>query len=138
MFPGSMVALVTPMLDDGAIDLKSLEGLVEFHVENGTSAIVAVGTTGESATLGVEEHVTVLKRVIEVADGAITVIAGTGANSTSEAIHLTVEAAKAGADACLLVTPYYNKPTQEGLFRHYQAVAEAQNLEYVSADSIVG
>lgn len=131
MFTGSMVALVTPMLDDGAIDLEALDGLVEFHVQNGTSAIVAVGTTGESATLGVDEHITVLKRVIDVADGAISVIAGTGANSTSEAIHLTSEAAKAGADACLLVTPYYNKPTQEGLFRHYRAIAEAVDVAQI-------
>lgn len=125
MFHGSMVALVTPMQDDGSVDFDCLARLVEFHVENGTDAIVAVGTTGESATLDEAEHCLVIRRVVEMAAGRVPVIAGTGANSTSEAIILTRCAMEAGADACLLVTPYYNKPTQEGLYRHFKAVAEA-------------
>ncbi len=125
MFHGSMVALVTPMQEDGSVDFDSLARLVEFHVENGTDAIVAVGTTGESATLDEQEHCLVIRRVVEMVAGRIPVIAGTGANSTSEAIHLTRCAMEAGADACLLVTPYYNKPTQEGLYQHFRAVAEA-------------
>ncbi len=125
MFHGSMVALVTPMHADGALDEKSLQQLVEFHVENGTDAIIAVGTTGESATLDHEEHCRVIRQVVEFSAGRIPVIAGTGANSTTEAIDLTRCAMEAGADACLLVTPYYNKPTQEGLYQHFRAVAEA-------------
>lgn len=125
MFQGSMVALVTPMLPDGELDEQALADLVEFHVENGTDAIVAVGTTGESATLDEEEHCYVVKRVVELAAGRIPVIAGTGSNSTREAIDLTRCSREAGADACLLVTPYYNKPTQEGLYLHFRAVAEA-------------
>lgn len=125
MFHGSMVALVTPMQEDGSVDFDSLAQLVEFHVKNGTDAIVAMGTTGESATLDEKEHCQVIRRVVEMAAGRIPVIAGTGANSTSEAITLTRCAMEAGADACLLVTPYYNKPTQEGLYLHYKAVAEA-------------
>jgi 4-hydroxy-tetrahydrodipicolinate synthase len=125
MFRGSMVALVTPMADDGAIDEAALEALVEFHIQNGTDAIVAVGTTGESATLDEEEHCFVIRRTVQIAEGRVPVIAGTGANSTREAIELTRCAKEAGADACLLVTPYYNKPTQEGLYLHHKAVAEA-------------
>jgi 4-hydroxy-tetrahydrodipicolinate synthase len=125
MFSGSLVALVTPMQADGAVDNAALDRLVEFHIENGTNGIVAVGTTGESPTLDVEEHIGVIRRVIAVAKGRIPVIAGTGANSTREAIELTQMAKEAGADACLLVTPYYNKPTQEGLYQHYRALAEA-------------
>ena len=125
MFHGSMVALVTPMRADGAIDDDSLAGLIEFHIRAGTDAIVAVGTTGESATLDEHEHCTVIRRVVELTAGRIPVIAGTGANSTTEAITLTRCALKAGADACLLVTPYYNKPTQEGLYLHHKAIAEA-------------
>ncbi len=125
MFHGSMVALVTPMREDGAIDDDSLARLVEFHIAEGTDAIVAVGTTGESATLDEAEHCELIRRTVELAAGRIPVIAGTGANSTTEAIDLTRCAMKAGADACLLVTPYYNKPTQEGLFQHHRAVAEA-------------
>ncbi|MGD8926444.1 MAG: 4-hydroxy-tetrahydrodipicolinate synthase [Thioalkalispiraceae bacterium] len=125
MFSGSMVALVTPMADDGAIDEKALESLIEFHIKNGTDAIVAVGTTGESATLDEEEHCHVIRRTVQIVAGRIPVIAGTGSNSTSEAIELTRCAKEAGADACLLVTPYYNKPTQEGLYLHHKAVAEA-------------
>ena len=125
MFHGSMVALVTPMHEDGALDYDSLAKLIEFHIENGTDAIVAVGTTGESATLDMKEHCSVLREVINGVRGRVPVIAGTGANSTTEAIALTRAAMQAGADACLLVTPYYNKPTQEGLYRHYKAIAEA-------------
>jgi 4-hydroxy-tetrahydrodipicolinate synthase len=125
MFHGSMVALVTPMLGDGTIDEDSLQRLVDFHVENHTDAIVSVGTTGESATLDEAEHCHVVRRTVEMAAGRIPVIAGTGANSTREAIILTRCAMEAGVDACLLVTPYYNKPTQEGLYQHFRVVAEA-------------
>lgn len=125
MFKGSMVAMATPMQAGGALDDEALSRLVEFHVERGTDALVAVGTTGESATLDPEEHCTVIRQVVERAAGRIPVIAGTGANATSEAVHLTRRAAEAGADACLLVTPYYNKPTQEGLYLHFKVVAEA-------------
>jgi 4-hydroxy-tetrahydrodipicolinate synthase len=125
MFQGSMVALVTPMQDDGSVDEDSLQRLVEFHVEHHSDALVSVGTTGESATLNEEEHCHVIRRTVEMAAGRIPIIAGTGANSTREAIDLTRCAMEAGAAACLLVTPYYNKPTQEGLYLHYKAVAEA-------------
>lgn len=125
MFSGSIVAIVTPMQADGAVDFGALDRLVQFHIDNGTDGIVAVGTTGESATLDVEEHIEVVRRVVAKTAKRIPVIAGTGANSTSEAIELTRLAKQAGADACLLVTPYYNKPTQEGLYLHYKAVAAA-------------
>ncbi len=125
MFEGSMVALVTPMKADGAIDWNALEALIEFHLDNATDAIVAVGTTGESATLDNQEHCAVIHYVVERVARQVPVIAGTGANSTREAIELTRFAYEAGADAALLVTPYYNKPTQEGLYQHYKAVAEA-------------
>jgi 4-hydroxy-tetrahydrodipicolinate synthase len=125
MFHGSMVALVTPMHGDGAIDEDSLQRLIDFHVENGTDAIITMGTTGESATLDTAEHCHVIRRTVQMAAGRIPVIAGTGANSTREAIELTGCALEAGVDACLLVTPYYNKPTQEGLYRHFRMVAEA-------------
>lgn len=131
MFSGSIVALVTPMQDSGAIDFDALDALVDWHIQSETDAIVAVGTTGESATLDVDEHLVVIQRVIAAADGRIPVIAGTGANATAEAIELTESAAEAGADACLLVTPYYNKPTQEGLFRHFEAVANAVNIPQI-------
>jgi 4-hydroxy-tetrahydrodipicolinate synthase len=131
MFQGSMVALVTPMHRDGAIDYESLSYLVEFHIEAGTDAIVAVGTTGESATLSEPEHCDVIARVVAQARGRVPVIAGTGANATREAIELTRCAKEAGADACLLVTPYYNKPTQEGLYAHYKAVAEAVSIPQI-------
>jgi 4-hydroxy-tetrahydrodipicolinate synthase len=120
-----MVALVTPMGEDGALDWAALHRLIDWHVESGTDAIVAVGTTGESPTLDMDEHVEVIRATVEQARGRVPVIAGTGANSTSEAIELTRSAEAAGADACLLVIPYYNKPTQEGLYRHFKAVAEA-------------
>ena len=125
MIRGSIVALATPMFDDGAVDFEALSNLVEMHVEAGTNAIVAVGTTGESATLDNEEHIRVVRFVVEQAAGRIAVIGGTGANSTREAIELTAAAKDAGVDACLLVSPYYNKPTQEGLYLHHKAVAEA-------------
>ncbi|MFV8782380.1 4-hydroxy-tetrahydrodipicolinate synthase [Microbulbifer sp. SA54] len=131
MISGSMVALVTPMYADGGLDWEKLHELVEWHIEQGTRALVAVGTTGESATLDVHEHLEVIRRVVDQVAGRIPVIAGTGANSTTEAIELTATAAKCGADACLLVTPYYNKPTQEGLYQHYKAVAKAVNIPQI-------
>ena len=131
MFQGSMVALVTPMQSDGSVDDAALTQLIEFHVKNGTDAIIAVGTTGESATLNEHEHCTLVKRIVELAAGSVPIIAGTGANSTTEAITLTTCAKDAGADACLLVTPYYNKPTQEGLYLHHKAVAEAVDIPQI-------
>ncbi|MCW8949013.1 MAG: 4-hydroxy-tetrahydrodipicolinate synthase [Sedimenticola sp.] len=128
MFQGSMVALVTPMREDGSVDENSLRELVDWHVEQGTDAIVAVGTTGESATLDEQEHCEVIRQVVTFSDKRVPVIAGTGANSTTEAIQLTRCAKEAGADGCLLVTPYYNKPTQEGLYQHFKAVAEAVDI----------
>ncbi len=131
MIQGSIVALVTPMKADGTVDGDSLKKLVEFHIDQGTDALVAVGTTGESATLSETEHCQVIKQVVAQVDGRIPVIAGTGANSTSEAIDLTRKAKDAGADACLLVTPYYNKPTQEGLYQHFKAIAEAVDIPQI-------
>jgi 4-hydroxy-tetrahydrodipicolinate synthase len=131
MLSGSIVALVTPMKPDGAVDFKALESLVEWHVAEGTHGIVPMGTTGESATLDTPEHLAVIRRTIEVVAGRVPVIAGTGSNSTAESIHQTQEAERLGADACLLVTPYYNRPTQEGLFRHYQAIAEVTRVPLV-------
>jgi 4-hydroxy-tetrahydrodipicolinate synthase len=128
---GSMVALVTPMKVDGSIDWASLDKLVEFHVAEGTNTIVAVGTTGESATLSVGEHLQVIERVVGQVNGRISVVAGTGANSTSEAVELTKSAQAAGVDACLLVVPYYNKPTQEGLFRHFSFIADAVDVPQI-------
>jgi 4-hydroxy-tetrahydrodipicolinate synthase len=128
MIRGSMVALVTPMDAQGRLDWDSLRKLVDFHLENGTHAIVAVGTTGESATLDVDEHIAVIKAVVKQVNGRIPVIAGTGANSTREAVELTRNAKEAGADACLLVVPYYNKPTQEGLYQHFKFIAEAVDI----------
>ena len=131
MFSGSMVALVTPMRADGSIDSDSLHNLIEFHIESGTDAIVAVGTTGESATLTVAEHCDVVGQVVKQVNGRIPVIAGTGANSTTEAIELTQYARDLGVDAALLVTPYYNRPTQEGLYQHYKAIAEAVDIPQI-------
>ncbi|MGY5393877.1 dihydrodipicolinate synthase [Acinetobacter tandoii] len=128
---GSIVAIVTPMFEDGSVDWKGLEKLVEWHIEQGTNSIVAVGTTGEASTLSMAEHTQVIKEVIRVANKRIPIIAGTGANSTREAIELTKEAKQLGADAALLVTPYYNKPTQEGLYQHYKAIAEAVDLPQI-------
>ena len=126
-----MVALVTPMQTDGSVDYQSLAKLVEFHIENNTSAIISMGTTGESATLNMDEHCDVMARTVEMAKGRIPVIAGTGANSTWEAIELTRCALEGGADACLLVTPYYNKPTQEGLYLHYKKIAESVDIPQI-------
>jgi 4-hydroxy-tetrahydrodipicolinate synthase len=131
MIQGSIVALVTPMYESGAVDKESLKKLVEYHIEQSTDALVAVGTSGESATLDEDEHCAVIKSVVDYADGRIPVIAGTGANSTTEAITLTRKAKQAGADACLIVTPYYNKPTQEGLYLHYKAIAEAVDIPQI-------
>ncbi len=131
MFQGSMVALVTPMHDDGSLDNDALARLIEFHVENGTDAIVAVGTTGESPTVDPDEHIAVIRRTVELVAGRMPVIAGAGANATSEAIELARAAADAGADATLQVTPYYNKPMQEGMYRHFVAVAEAVSLPHI-------
>jgi 4-hydroxy-tetrahydrodipicolinate synthase len=131
MIQGSIVALVTPMFENGAVDKDSLKKLVEFHIGEGTDALVAVGTTGESATLSEEEHCDVIASIVAFVNGRIPVIAGTGANSTTEAIHLTRRAKELGADACLLVTPYYNKPTQEGLFLHHKAVNDAVDIPQI-------
>ncbi len=128
MISGSIVALVTPMHSDGSVDWEGLERVLDMHVEAGTNAIVAVGTTGESATLSTPEHCEVIKRCVAYMQQRVPVIAGTGSNSTREAIELTAAAADAGADACLLVTPYYNKPTQRGLYEHFKAVAAAVDV----------
>ena len=128
---GSLVALVTPMLPNGDIDYQSLEKLIDWHIQQGTDGIVSVGTTGESATLNVKEHLEVLAFTIKYVDRRIPVIAGTGANSTIEAIELTSEAKRLGADHVLLVTPYYNKPNQKGLISHYSAIADAVNISQI-------
>ena len=130
-YKGSNVALITPMFDDGAVDYDALNNLIDFHIDAGTSSIVSVGTTGESATVGVKEHLKIIKHTIQYAARRIPIIAGTGANSTSEAIELTQEAKNFGADACLLVTPYYNKPTQEGLFQHFKLIAESVDIDQI-------
>lgn len=131
MFSGSMVALVTPLDEAGEIDYSSLASLVEYHIAAGTDAIVAVGTTGESATLTVDEHVKVVLKTLEFANGRIPVIAGTGANATHEAITFSKLFSGTGVAGCLSVTPYYNKPTQEGLYQHYKAIAEATDLPQI-------
>ncbi len=135
MFKGSIVAIITPMQEgvapDTELDLDGLARLVEFHIENGTDAIVSMGTTGESATLTEKEHCFVIEKTVEMVNGRVPVIAGTGANSTLEAISLTRYAKKAGADACLLVTPYYNKPTQEGLYQHFKVIAEEVSIPQI-------
>ena len=130
-YKGSNVALITPMFDDGAVDYDALNKLIDFHIDAGTSSIVSVGTTGESATVGVKEHLKIIKHTIQYAARRIPIIAGTGANSTSEAIELTQEAKNLGADACLLVTPYYNKPTQEGLFHHFKLIADSVDIDQI-------
>ena len=130
MFKGSIVAIVTPF-NNGAVDEKKLRELVDFQIENGTDAIVACGTTGESSTLDNEEHLNVIKIVFDQAKGRVPVIAGTGSNSTAEAIHLTREAKEIGVAGVLLVTPYYNKPTQEGLYLHYTAIADAVEIPQI-------
>jgi 4-hydroxy-tetrahydrodipicolinate synthase len=131
MFKGSLVAIVTPMHDDGSLDLDSYRRLIDWHVDEGTAAIVAVGTTGESPTVDVEEHGELIRVAVEQAAGRVPVIAGTGGNSTREAIELTEHAKKVGAAASLQVVPYYNKPTQEGMYRHFRAVAEAVELPLI-------
>lgn len=131
MITGSLVALITPMKLDGTIDKQKLDELVEYHIAQGTHGIVAVGTTGESATLTYDEHADVIRQVVEKVNGRVPVIAGTGANSTHEAIDLTQRAKEAGADACLLVVPYYNRPTQEGMYLHFKAIAEAVDIPQI-------
>jgi 4-hydroxy-tetrahydrodipicolinate synthase len=131
MLSGSLVAIVTPMQPGGALDLAALARLIDFHVENGTAGIVIVGTTGESPTVDVDEHCRLIQAAIDHAAGRIPVVAGTGGNSTAEAIALTRFAKSAGASACLSVVPYYNKPTQEGLYRHFSTIAEAIDLPLI-------
>ena len=131
MLKGSLVAIVTPMNADGTLDLPSLRALIDFHIEQGTDGIVIVGTTGESPTVDFDEHCLLIRTTVEQVAGRIPVIAGTGANCTREAIELTEQAKTLGADACLLVTPYYNKPMQEGLFQHFKAIAEAVDIPQI-------
>lgn len=131
MFRGSLVAIVTPMLDDGELDLERFRALIDFHIEQGSDGIVVVGTTGESPTVDFEEHHLLMRVAVEHASGRIPIIAGTGANSTREAIDLSIYAKDAGVDACLSVAPYYNKPTQEGLYQHFRAIAEAVDIPLI-------
>ena len=131
MITGSMVAIVTPMHQDGSLDLVAFRGLIDFHIEQGTDGIVVVGTTGESPTVDVEEHELLIAEAVKHAASRIPIIAGTGANSTAEAIELASFSEKAGADASLTVVPYYNKPTQEGLYQHFKAIAEAVNMPHI-------
>mgnify|MGYP002851429522 FL=1 len=131
MFKGSMVAIVTPMNEDGSLDHVSLENLIEFHIENKTDVIISVGTTGESATLDFDEHSEVIKSTLDIVNKRVPVIAGSGANSTSEALHLTQRSKELGAEACLLVTPYYNKPTQRGLYEHYKKIADEVSIPQI-------
>lgn len=131
MLQGSLVALVTPMQADGALDMPALETLIEFHIAQGSHGLVVVGTTGESPTVSVEEHCSLIQSAVQIVNKRVPVIAGTGANSTKEAIELTQKAKSVGADACLLVAPYYNKPSQEGLYQHYWAVAEAVDIPQI-------
>ena len=131
MLKGSLVAIVTPMLPDGALDIPRLRTLIDFHITQGTDGIVIVGTTGESPTVDFDEHCLLIRTTVEQTAGRVPVIAGTGANCTREAIELTQQAKEAGADACLLVAPYYNKPSQEGLYQHFKAVAEAVDIPQI-------
>ena len=128
---GSFVALVTPMLENGSLDFDALEALVEWHIESETNGIVSVGTTGESATVSVPEHLEIIKKTIDFVDGRVPVIAGTGGNSTQEAVDLTQTAAELGADYALIVTPYYNKPNQEGLFQHFIKIADSVEIPQI-------
>ena len=128
---GSFVALVTPMLADGSLDFNALEELIDWHIESGTNGIVAVGTTGESATVSVKEHLKILEKTIDFVRGRVPVVAGTGANSTQEAIELSQKAAELGADYALIVTPYYNKPNQEGLFQHFIKIADSVDISQI-------
>lgn len=131
MLKGSIVALITPMTEDGSIDLENLQKLVDFHVENGTDGIVSVGTSGESATLNIDEQIDLIRHTVRLAAGRIPVIAGSGGNSTSEALELTLRSAEIGVDACLLVVPYYNKPTQHGLYQHFRSIAEGADVKQI-------
>jgi len=131
MLKGSLVAIVSPMFEDGSLDLQRLRALIDFHIEEGTNGVVVVGTTGESPTVDFEEHCLLIRHAIEHAAGRVPVVAGTGANSTREAIELSTFAKQAGADMSLSVVPYYNKPTQEGLYRHFRAIAEAVDLPQI-------
>ena len=131
LFSGSIVALVTPMNNYGEVDFACLEKLVEHHVEAGSNALVSVGTTGESATLSIEENVKVIEKTVEFAKGRIPIIAGAGANATSEAITMTKLLRDSGVAGCLSVVPYYNKPTQEGMFQHFKAIAECTDLPQI-------
>ena len=131
MLKGSIVALITPMREDGRIDYPSLEKLIDFHVENHTDGIVSVGTSGESATLDIDQQIEVIGKTVEMAAGRIPIIAGTGGNSTSEAVELTARAAQMDIYACLLVVPYYNKPTQHGLYQHFKHIAEAVDIPQI-------
>ena len=131
MITGSIVAIVTPMHEDGSLDLAAFRALIDFHIDAGTDAIVVVGTTGESPTVNVEEHELLIAEAVKHANRRVPIIAGTGANSTKEAIELATFSRKAGADASLTVVPYYNKPTQEGLYRHFKAIAEAVDMPHI-------
>jgi 4-hydroxy-tetrahydrodipicolinate synthase len=131
MLTGSIVAIVTPMLDDGRLDFERFKALIDFHIEQGTDGIVVVGTTGESPTVDFDEHKELIRLAVAHARGRIPIIAGTGGNSTVEAVELTQSAKNAGADACLSVVPYYNKPTQEGLYRHFRTIAEAVDIPQI-------
>jgi 4-hydroxy-tetrahydrodipicolinate synthase len=131
MIKGSIVAIVTPMQEDGSLDMAAFRGLIDFHIDQGTDGIVVVGTTGESPTVDVDEHVALIEEAVKHAAGRIPIIAGTGANSTREAIELSKRAQKVGADASLSVVPYYNKPTQEGLYQHFKAIAEAVDIPQI-------
>lgn len=128
---GSLVAIVTPMFDDGRLDIPSLNALIEYHIDQGTDGIVIVGTTGESPTVDFDEHCLLIQTAVSQVNGRVPVIAGTGANSTKEAIELTQKAKELGVDACLLVAPYYNKPTQEGLYQHFMAIANAVDIPQI-------
>ena len=131
MFQGSIVALVTPMNSDGSVDIGNFKNLLDFHIENKTDGVVVLGTTGECPTIDFDEHTFLIKEAVSHINGKIPVIAGTGANSTKEAVFLTQSAREAGADACLLVTPYYNKPNQKGLFEHYEAINDAVDIPQI-------
>lgn len=131
MIKGSIVAIVTPMFEDGSLDFQGFRQLIDWHIAEGTNSIVVVGTTGESATVSVEEHCELIKVAVEHVNGRIPVIAGTGGNSTLEAINLTRYAKQAGVDACLSVVPYYNRPTQEGLYQHFKTIAEAVDIPLI-------
>ena len=131
MLKGSLVALITPMNQDGSINFEHLKSLIDWHIDNGTDGIVAVGTTGESATLDVDEHLAVIEATVKHVNKRVPVIAGTGANNTAEAIALSKAAEKIGADYSLSVVPYYNKPSQEGIYQHFKAIAEATSIPMI-------